>query len=811
MRNFRRTRAHTACVIALVIALAGGCARMWVGPGFPREGEELVEVTGLSGEVRIDYDEWYVPHVRALSERDAMFGLGYAMASARLFQLDLYRRLARGDLAGLTGPEITLRDESGETTLDAVEIDLWLRLLDFADTGRRHLEASSPETKARLAAFADGVNAFARERKGELSAPYSVPGFLGGKHFRLWNAEDSAAIAAMLSFGLSQNLQEEAFAVAALRDGMSIEQILDYISPDVAISPDAYEYIRAFRGRLGGVRFLKGFEHFQRFIAGSRHLTAELSASNNWVVGPSKSASGKPMLANDPHISTSMPPFWFAAHVQSPDWSVAGAFAPGVPVALAGHNGRVAWGVTAVHADTIDLAIEQVDGARKTFVQDGKTYGMTRRTLRARAKDEFVTRDAYATSFGPIISELAPDSTWAVSMRWVGWEGTRVLDAGFGLFGAKSAKDVAALGRDFGSLSLNLVCADVDGHIGWSVTGDIPERTGYTGVLPRDGRTSAQEWTGLMTHDARPGAYDPKSGIIVTANNRPDHASADKITSSYPAPYRHDRIVEKLKAKDKLTLADMRETQSDLHSNQADKLLPIVLGVAPRSPDAQDALATLRSWKKAVRADSPGALYWEVFLDSFQRRLTTQIPEGARGAYLWRDPFGPILADALPREKTVWWGSALERDVMVEDALADAAARLRKMFGARLDTATWGDLHKLYFEHPLAEAKAIGKFYRLPPLPFGGDAATVSSGTYRLGHSFDATNYSSLRFAIDMAAPGEARFAIPGGQSEIGRHPSYANLLLGWYEGGDYPLLHRDEDLSRAAKAATVILKRPAN
>ncbi|MCL4236434.1 MAG: penicillin acylase family protein, partial [Deltaproteobacteria bacterium] len=204
MGNFWRSRA--ACVIALVAVLACGCARMWVGAGFPREGEEIVEVSDVAGEVRIDYDEWYVPHVRALSERDAMFGLGYAMASARLFQLDLYRRLARGELAGLTGPEIVLRDESGETTLDAVEIDLWLRLLDFADTGRRHLEASSPETKTRLAAFAVGVNAFARERGGELSAPYSVPSFLGGKEFLPWSPEDSAAIAAMLSFGLTQNL-----------------------------------------------------------------------------------------------------------------------------------------------------------------------------------------------------------------------------------------------------------------------------------------------------------------------------------------------------------------------------------------------------------------------------------------------------------------------------------------------------------------------------------------------------------------------------------------------------------------------------
>lgn len=804
--NIRR-RAAAWSALALLAFLVAGCAGRWIGDGFPRPGEETIDAPGLSQPVRIDYDEYYVPHIRALSENDAIFGLGYAMASARQLQLDMMRRTARGDLSGLTGPTAHVRHGNRNVAVDMVEVDAFLRLMDFVDTGRRYLAQATPETRRSLDAFAAGINAFAVTRAGDASAPYSIPGWMGGKGFAPWSAEDTASLAALMSFAMASNLSQESFAVTALRDGLPLRTLLDWVSPEISQPVEPYAYLERRRSNLSGLRFSKGYHDFGTLLTGSFHNLAPSGGSNAWVVGPSKSKSGKPIVANDPHLGATLPPPWIVAHVQCPDFNVAGAFMPGLPAPISGHNDKLAWGVTVTYADTLDLAIEDIDGAEKTFTVGDETFAMARRTVRV--GHDKTARDVtlYATSFGPIISEIDAESKQAVTMRWTGWDGSPILDAAAGLFRARTAADLAKLSRDFGGLSLNLLYGDAGGHIGWSITGDLPRRDGYTGLLPKDGADPNQNWVGLVDPDERPSAFDPKEGFIAKANDRPTGAHAAAVGTSFAAPYRGRRIAARLAQQAKWDAAETAALQFDVRTERAEAVLPVVLAVAARDEDAKAVQAQLEKWNRELRADSRGALYFEVFVDTLTARLLRDLPEASREAFNDHDPFSCVPVDALPREESAWWGGEMARDVLIEEALAETMRRLKSTFGDNLATATWGDVHRLYLEHPLAEAMLIGKHYRLPPMPIGGDATTVAATPYLYTVTFDAKAYASLRMVTDLAEPSKARFSLPGGQSAIPTHPSYAHLLEGWYEGGNYPLFYDERDIADAPLPATVFLK----
>ncbi|MCZ7583782.1 MAG: penicillin acylase family protein, partial [Deltaproteobacteria bacterium] len=461
--------------------------------GVSAPGETSLEAPGLREDVRIDYDAHDVPFIRARNKHDGMFALGYAQASARLFQMDLMRRLARGEVSKLAGPKVELNHAGQPVAIDVLEVDYFLRVLDFVDTGRRYLATSSADTRESLAAYVDGINAFVALHQKNLSAPYSVPGSIGGLSFEPWTTEDSAAIMVMISWMLSKNAGEEYFASLALREGLSLERIVDLLSPYYPLRAEQFKYLESLRGNLEGMRFLPGFADLKRLSAGS--FDTAPAGSNNWALSGARSKSGKPILANDPHLGLSVPGFWFLASLDTPNANVTGAIPPGLPAFVIGHNGRVAWGVTMAKADTVDTAIETVDPEAKNL-QAWRAVGAPKRTHDHRRLGRKHV-DAHALRHGlraarhrararrarrrePALERVVPVKN---ARRLLG---TRLRE---------NAQDVLDAGANVGAISLNLVTADAEGNIGWTITGDLPKRDGFRAYSPRTAPTNSRNGT----------------------------------------------------------------------------------------------------------------------------------------------------------------------------------------------------------------------------------------------------------------------------------------------------------------------------
>ncbi|MCB9489766.1 MAG: penicillin acylase family protein [Deltaproteobacteria bacterium] len=798
----RRTSIIIVCLILLT-----GCNPSWVGKGFPKAGEAEIEVRGLDSSIRIDYDDLYIPHVHASSETGAMFALGYAMAGQRLFQMDVMRQTAHGRLSEFLGEAVTLTQGGEQIEIPLKSVDYYLKILDFTDSGKRLLARSGAQTRFDFDAFAQGVNAFVHVHEKKLSAPYSIPRGLGGKTFKKWSAADSAAIMMLAAWSNSKNVQEETFAIQALQGGATSAQIVDLLSPAREIDPTPYAYLDEMAPLLWGMNFVPGVERLRQLEMGTLLSGADVAGSNNWVVAGKRTRSGKPILANDPHLGRRLPTFWYFAHLRCPEMDAAGAFVPGVPIMPIGHNGTTAWGVTVSMADVTDLTIESVNPDLKAYEQNGRWYPLRAKDVWVGAADKREKRTVYATPNGPLITRLDGGVKAGVSLRWAGWDATTGLDGALELMRAPNVDAAMRAASKIDVVSLNMVFADRDDNIGWVITGAIPERGGFTGLVPRDGRIPTHGWRGVVPYNQRPSAKNPDSGYIVTANNRPESPLADNVSQYYSAHYRYQRIDDLLRAGGaKLSIDDMRLMQNDQRSMQAEVVLPYVLAIRTTDEDEVMVINALKKWDRHVRRDSRGALYYMVFITEFSKVVLEDLPQSARKAYTDRSPFYYSPVDALGRQKTALWSDDAERDRAIRTALKRTATFLRSRFGENLPTAMWGDLHRLVLRHPLAGASVIGGKYEVPVLAEGGSSNTVSVGGFRLGTTYDMETYPSLRFLVDMARPDQARIALPGGQSEIPNHPSYIEMLDDWDQGRDRALLYSPGDLEREPTPASVVL-----
>ncbi len=799
-----KRKIFVAASALMIVLMISGCAL--VGSGFPEKGSRCCEDSRLATEVRVDYDEHYIPHIRAQNAHDAFFALGYAQAAARLFQMDMFRHLAEGEAAQLAGRDATVKKGDREVAVDMVEVDAFLKLMDFPALGKRLLDQTSPERRALFDAYAEGVNAFVRDNEGKLSLPYSAPG-KNKVVFEKWTARDSASILGLLAYILSKNADEESFSILAAQNGVPLKKIVNLISPYYPREVKDYEYFDDFRDRLRGVRFDVGFAMYNTFIQGRLHTGPMGGASNNWAVSGDRTYSGRPIFANDPHLGTMIPNFWFVAHVKCPEYNAAGAFPPGVPAAMVGHNGRVAWGATMTRADTTDFSVEMIDPVKKTYRLGDEDLPLTEKKVVIKSRKESFERTIYHAGKGRIITKIEPGVKSAVSMHWAGWTAHNAIDAGFDLMQATNINGMMEAGSQLDLISINLVGADASGSIGWIVTGGVPKRAGYTGLLPKDGSNPGMRWTGFLTRYDKAGAVNPPRGFIATANNRPESQYADNVSLDYIGPYRYERIVQMVSSKEGQTLADHRRWQADVHSLQADMALPIVLSIPCKDGAACEALEILRGWDREVAADSAGALLYQVFLAHFALQVLGDMPQDAVDSYFCSVQFNQHPIDAIWRKETGLWDDDAQRDRMILSSLTAAVHELKTRYGDGWREAAWGDLHRLHFHHALAVAPLVGRKYRLDSMPYPGDSNTVNSGGYRPGKTYDLQYYSSIRFLIDMAEPGKARVAFPTGQSENPNHPSFDDMLQTWYRVEDFPLPFTDKDLDEMEKPATLILK----
>jgi penicillin amidase len=757
--------------VGLLLATVGGAAGVYlVRRAFPQV-EGTLSVQGLHRPVEVLRDRWGVPHVYARTEHDLFFAQGYVHAQDRLWQMELNRRTASGRLSELFG-ERTLRT------------DRFLRTLGLRRAAELEWNLLSEDTKSALRSYAAGVNAFLRQNRGRVPLEFvllrSTP--------EPWTPLDSLSFGKLMAYELGGNWQTEVLRAELLR----------------RLGPEATR--RLLAGELPEAPVVVGGRPVGGGSTGAGG--GALVGSNNWVLSGRLTDTGKPYLANDPHLRAAFPSIWYTVHLQGGRYRVAGFSFPGVPGVVVGHNGVVAWGVTNANPDVQDLFVERLhprDPSRYLFrgrwrVVDVRVEEIR---IRGRAPERWVVR---STHHGPILNGAVEGLREVVALRWTALLPTTVAEGVLRLNRARSWREFREALRFFHVPSQNFLYADREGNIGYQLPGRIPVRAKGDGTVPVPGWTGEHEWVGWVPYEALPNVFNPARGWIATANNRvtppgyPYH-----LGSEWSEGLRARRIVDVLTSKPKHTLEDLKRLQYDHVSLAARRVVPVLVRVHAADEAVRAAQQDLRRWDGTVSADSRAAAVYEAFLVHavqylFRARLGEQLWE----RYAARAFAMAAFLRLWDRPRDPWWGPG-GRDRAAAEILRRAVRDLEARLGRGRSRWNWGALHQVYFDHPLASLPVLGRWLSVGPIPAPGDGWTVNQAAYSLLNPFRQTVVASMRMVVDFADLDRSVAVHTTGQSGLPGHPHRADLTPLWASGGYHPLLWSRTAVERHAVARLVL------
>jgi penicillin amidase len=762
------------------------------------------EVDGLAAEVEILVDRWGVPHVYAQSFYDVFFGQGFNAARDRLWQLDLWKRKGDGTLAEAFGPSFAAKDRAARL---------------FLFRGDLHAEwlAYASDTKRVVTAFVDGVNAYIELTRAQ---PELLP-----FEFRLLDYEPARwtpeTVVRLRSHGLLWNARQEATRARFVRDhGLGALRFRERLEPaqrvrvpdglDLAAFPD--DVMEVYDLARSPVGFARGDAGELLLAADGTPERLQRQGSNNWAIAPARSASGRPVLANDPHRALTLPSLRYIAHLSAPGLDVIGAGEPALPGLSIGHNDRIAFGLTIFFIDQEDLYVYETRRENpREYRYRGRWEPMqtVRETIGVRGGPD-VEAELHFTRHGPVIWE-DPAGARAIALRaaWLEPGMAPYLGSILGMRARSWDEFLAAMNR-WGLPPENLVYADVDGQIGWKPGGLAPIRSGWSGLLPvpGDGR---YEWAGFRDMDALPLELDPERGWIATANqmNLPvgyPHA----LGFEWILPYRFQRIRALLSATPRARFQDMVALQRDVTSVSARRVVAGLVDLSATDPKLRRALTLLRGWDGSLDPGSAAAALYEVW---YHRHLARAVLAG------WVDD--PAVLEAVLDEDALYdvfegssaevWISRLEawsgpeRDAAVLASLAAAVDETERRLGEDWSAWRWGRLHRAELRHPLA-GLVEGLDVNVGPAPRGGSGATVNSTAYGL-EDFLQLYGASFRMVVDVGSWDDSVAMNTPGQSGDPASPHYRDLFGPWSRDESFPLLFSRERIEAAAERR--ILLRP--
>ena len=586
-------------VLAIVLLVIGvGSGGLWLRSSLPVT-EGTLALPGLEKPVRIGRDAHGIPTIRAASEHDADFALGFLHAQDRLFAMDMMRRYGAGRLSEVFGAR-------------TVPIDRTMRTLGLYRAATAQLAGSPPAVRGALDAYAAGVNAFLATRKGALPPEY----YLLRTRPEPWQPADSLVWGKIMDLQLTGNFRGELLR-ARLLTRLSADDLAVLYPPYPKTAPVG----------LDGAHARLDPRMLDRLDAALPPGIGPQAASNNWVVDGAHSQSGKPLLANDPHLDFAAPGVWYLVRVETPDAKLAGVTAPGTPFLIIGHNERIAWGYTTTGGDVEDLFIERPDPADPTryLTPDGPRAFATREERIAVRGEAPVTLTVRETRHGPVISDLANytvgEDVLALETTWLGGDdGTP--QALWAMSRAHDWTEFRTALESWVAPQQNIVYADIDGNIGFAAPARIPIRAAGDGWLPSPGWSGEHDWVGTVAFDALPSAFNPPAGRIVTANNKivPDDYPVF-LARDWEAPFRAERIGALLDATPRQSPDASAAIQADDLSLAAKSLLPLMLTIAPKDDDARAAIARLQRWDGHMDRDKAEPLLFIAWLRELNRVL----------------------------------------------------------------------------------------------------------------------------------------------------------------------------------------------
>ncbi len=740
-----------------------------------------IAVDGVAGAVTIRRDRWGIPHVDATTDDDAWFGLGFCEGQDRAFQLESLVRVVRGTVAALVGPI-------------ALPVDRLSRRIGFAHVGRAEVGMLHPGVRGSVEAFARGVNA--GRTRGLRRRPHELA--LLRARITPWTAADVVGVLKLQSFALSSNWDVELARLhILLADGPEALRDLDPEYPSwqpVAVPPGARaEGVARAREAAAALTGLSG-----------------MGGSNSWVLAVSRTATGRPLLANDPHLGPVVPGPWYLAHLRTPDWAIAGAAFVGGPAFPIGHNGHGAWGVTAGLADTTDLFMEEIgpDGAS---VREGDAFVPCEvRLERIEVKGASpVEERVLVTRRGPIVGPALAGEVHALSLRAT-WLDPAPADGLLSLHRVRSFDEFRAAFARWREVSLNMVYADVRGTIGYQLIGEVPRRLQGDGSIPLDGRSSGAGWRDdPVPYDAMPHATDPASGYLATANTKPQADTPD-LGVDFIDGYRLGRIVERLEERRDWDARTTRELQMDVTSIPWRELRPTLLDAIAGHAELIDAAGLLERWDGRVAASSPAAALFELFVADVSVRVA-ELRAPKSYAYAVGRGFDAIvpltilavrrvghLVRILRERPEGWCGHPWPELIRASMASAWTSLAARSKDG-RLPG--WGEIRPLRLRHAFTGRRPIDKAFDLGPFPWGGDANTVAQAAVDpLLPTSNPLAIPTVRTVIDVGGWDEARFVLPAGQSGNPCSPHYDDQLPLWRRGDAVPMPFSEEAVAKATK-----------
>ena len=819
---------YYAVCLLLVALIVGVWWLYWIARSPLPQLDGSVAVPGISAKVRVVRDAHGVPTIEAATLEDLFFAQGYVTAQDRLWQMDMMRRAAAGELSEVIGE-------------DTVKMDREQRILGL----RIAAEAAEKNISARDRAFFDaytrGVNAFLESHRDRLSLEFRLLKYTP----RPWTVIDSLLVGARMVQDLNHysnppaltrekilaklgpELTADLYVNSSWRDRPPTETRRIEGEPaanssdeedddDEEVDPEggnsrltsALDFGRVPQGLKPA--FFPGLNGTAEAVPYPKPIPEEADSfrpgSNNWVVSGQHTVSGKPLLSNDMHLDHQMPNLWFEAHMKttSGDFDVAGVTLPGIPFVIVGHNQRIGWGFTNVGPTVEDDFIEEFNAQGQYKTPKGWVDAQHRQeTIHVKGKPD-VVMDVVTTRHGPIITELLPGETRKIALRW-----TLLLQNGMGLmfFDVDSAQNWDEFRKafsTFGAPGQNVMYGDVDGHIGYQATGRVPIRAAGDGSLPVSGSDDAHEWKGWIPFDEMPHVYDPPEGILATANGRiTPNGYKYSISTEWEAPWRTDRIYRVLESGKKFAPADMLALQMDVSSTYdrfcADKFVYAIDHAANTSDRAKRAADILRDWDGRMSADSAAPTI-ETKARQELARLLLEPKLGApadgpnRGQLSWKSYHWAMssvwLENVLSRQPARWlppgysdYGSLLTaavENVVKQAALAaDHPAKVDSLAPSDLNQWTWGKNYPVEIDHlVLSQLPAIGRFTGPGLHPLSGSGFTVKA----VGRGFGP----SERLTWDFANFDDSTLNLVTGESGIFLSRYYLDQWKEWYGGATF-------------------------
>jgi penicillin amidase len=755
-----------------------------------------IKLTGLDQPVEIIRDSWGIPHIFANNPSDLFFAQGFVHAQDRLWQMELNRRTAQGKLSEIFG-EI------------ALDTDRTVRTFGFNRLAKSDWELFDDQTQEWMLAYSKGVNAYIDTNKKSLPVEFTLIQHKPDP----WHPLDSIAFMRVMMWQLSHAWYGEiirAQVIQATNPERAAELEIHYPGQNPTTLPDGIEFnLLDPEGQLAG--------------ATGPYLNRGIG-SNSWAISGSKSITGKPYLCNDMHLQISLPSLWYHVHLIAEDYHVTGVSLPGIPSVLVGHNDRIAWGMTLAFTDCEDLFIERFnpDSSNQYLTEDGWLDSeIIIEKINIKGKNEPHNENVVITRHGPVISDVVGYSQERLAVNSMALRQSSAFKGWLGLNQASGWNDFVDAMNLIDAPQLGVTYADIEGNIGYWITGKVPIRGKGNGQVPVPGWTGEYEWVDVVPFDHMPHSFNPQSGYALNCNNC-------IIPNDYPYflgnvwmnGYRAQRIAEVLDSKSKLSSEDFQKLQMDFTCLPGAEFISYFKDITSDDPQVQKALEILCNWDGNLNPESVGGTLYEVIRYSLVRNLLEPVLGEDLCNKVMGQGFHPLLLSSnefyghdtvtmlrLLSNPDSWWvQSAGGRKKLLVRSTKQALNWLNEELGADINNWQWGKIHRVIYSHALSLQKPLDKVFNRGPFPIGGDTDTICQTAMFPNDPYDNLAWApSFRQIIDMSDLSRSVAVFSPGQSGQIGSLHYDDLIDRWLEGKYYPVLWTRDQIEKAAKARLIL------